>query len=105
PLYSFYMEMRIARYASDESFIKYSEDIKRILKLLADNELAAMQDPISISGYIYPCFSDVMKDDALSKIDTALSRAEKACEAEDKGKIEDAFYWWNLLFDDEFPSY
>ncbi len=66
--------------------------------MLANEELSAMQDPTGLSGYIYPCFSDAMKEDALSKIDTALSRAEKACEAEDNENIKDAFYWWHLLF-------
>lgn len=105
PLYSFHLEMKVARYASDESSIIYSIDLKRIFRLLANSELSAMQDPTGVSGYIYPCFSEAMKDDALSKIDTALSRAEKACEAEDDEEVEDAFYWWNLLFDGEFPSY
>src|SRR6266508_4336815 len=105
PLYSFYLEMKVARYASDESSIVYSIDLKRIFRLLANEELSAMQDPTGVSGYIYPCFSEAMKDDALSKIDTALSRAEKACEAENDEEVEDTFYWWNLLFDGEFPSY
>jgi SMODS domain-containing protein len=105
PLYSFYLEMKVARYASGESSIIYPIDLKRIFRMFANEELAAMQDPTGVSGYIYPCFSETMKDDALSKIDTALTRAEKACEAEDDDEIEDAFYWWDLLFDYEFPVY
>jgi hypothetical protein len=105
PMFSFYLEMYVARYASNETFIKYSEDIKRILKRLSDNQLSAMQDPMGVSGYIYPCVSDAMKRETLSRIGTALSRAEKACEAEDRGNIEDAFYWWDLLFDGAFPAY
>lgn len=105
PLYSFYLEMKIARYASGEKSIVYSIDVRRIFKMLWNEQLSAMQDPMGVSGYIYPCFSDAMKQDALSKINTALSRAEKACEAEDKGNIKDAFHWWNLLFDGNFPAY
>lgn len=104
-MYSFYLEMKVARYAYGEKSIIYSIDLKRIFRMLANEELSAMQDPTGISGYIYPCFSDAMKEDALSKIDTALSRAEKACEAENNENIKDAFYWWDLLFDGEFPSY
>ena len=105
PLYSFYLEMQVARYASKENSILYSIDVKNIFKLLRDNELAAMQDPVGISGYIYPAFSEAMKTDALSKINTALTRAEKAREAEDAGRIKDAFYWWDLVFDGYFPAY
>jgi hypothetical protein len=105
PLYSFYLEMQVARYASKESSIIYSIDVKNVFKLLWDNQLAAMQDPTGISGYIYPAFSEAMKADALSKISTALSRAEKAREAEEAGRVGDAFDWWDLVFDDSFPAY
>lgn len=104
-MYSFYLEMKVARYAYGEKSIVYSIDLEGLFRMLANEELSAMQDPTGISGYIYPCFSDTMKKDALSKIDTALSRAEKAREAEVNGNIKDSFYWWDLLFDGEFPSY
>lgn len=102
---SFYLELRTTKYAEKESSIVYSIDIKNILKFLFDNDLSAIQDPKGISGYIYPCKTDTMKIDTISKLETALSRAEKAREAEISGNIKDAFYWWNLLFDDNFPSY
>lgn len=102
---SFYLELRTTKYAEKESSIVYSIDIKNILKFLFDNDLPAIQDPKGISGYINPCKTDTMKDDSISKLETALSRAEKAREAEIKGNIKDAFYWWDLLFDNNFPSY
>lgn len=105
PIFSFYLEMFVTRYASEEESIVYSIDIENVLEQLADKGLSAMQDPMGISGYIHPCISDIKKRDALSKIETALSRAEKARAAEAAERIEDAFYWWNLLFDDEFPSF
>lgn len=105
PIFSFYLEMFVARYASNESTIIYSCDIERILRELWNKQLSAMQDPMGISGYIYPCISDITKKESLSKLQTALSRAEKARAAEDNGKVDDAFYWLNLLFDDGFPSY
>lgn len=105
PIFSFYLEMFVTRYASEEKVIVYSIDVKNVLSQLWEKQLSAMQDPMGVSGYIYPCVSDAKKIEALSKIETALSRAEKARQAESNDKIEDAFYWWNLLFDDEFPSY
>jgi Second Messenger Oligonucleotide or Dinucleotide Synthetase domain len=105
PIGSFYLELRVAKYASQEKSIVYSIDVRNILKMLWDNQLAAMQDPIGISGYINPCSTDIKKSDALSKLETALGRAEKAREAETAGKISDAFYWWDLMFDLKFPAY
>lgn len=105
PISSFYLELRAAKYASTEPSIIYSIDIKNFLKSLWDNQLARMQDPMAYSGYIEPCKTDVLKQDALSKLNTALTRAEKARDAELNQDISGAFSWWNLLFNSNFPSY
>lgn len=105
PIKSFYLEMRVAKYADGESCIVYDIDVKRILSMLRDNELAAMQDPMGVAGYIYPCKTNALKNDALSKLNTAATRAEKAREAEANGDTKAAFYWWRLLYNDKFPDY
>lgn len=105
PILSFYLEMRVAKYASGEKEILYSIDIKNIFSHLISIDLASMNNPAGISGSIISCKSEVAKADALSKLNTAYSRACKAREAEEKGNISDAFDWWNLLFDGKFPSY
>ena len=105
PISSFYLELQIAKYASGENSIVYSIDVKNVLKMLWDNQLAAIQDPKGISGYIYSCSTDAKKSDVLSKLETALVRAQKAREAEEAEKISDAFYWWNLVFAEKFPAY
>ena len=105
PISSFYLELRVTKYSEGESSILYSIDIKRILRYLYNNELADMRDPKGISGLISPCATDAQHEEAMSKLATALTRAEKAREAKDKDNIKDAFYWWNLLFSGKFPSY
>jgi hypothetical protein len=105
PIKSFYLEMRVAKYADGESSIVYDIDVKRILAMLRDNELAAMQDPMGVAGYIYACKTDAFKQDALSKLTTAASRAEKAREAEANQDTKTAFDWWRLLYNDKFPTY
>jgi hypothetical protein len=105
PISSFYLELRVAKYASGESAIVYDIDIKRILQQLWDGQLAAMQDPMGISGYIFACKSDAFRADALSKLETAVTRADKAREATLKDNISEAFYWWRLLYNDAFPTY
>lgn len=105
PISSFYLELRVAKYASEEKSIVYDIDVKRVLRQLWDGDLANMQDPMGISGYISACKSEAPREDALSKLTTAVTRAEKACEAASKGCIQDAFSWWRLLFNNEFPTY
>lgn len=101
---SFYLELRVAEYAATQSSIIYKHDVSLALHALRGKGLASMQDPAAISGLIAPC-TTVVKPTALSKIDTALSRTSKALEAEKKGDIAGAFYWWGLVFNGFFPSY
>ena len=105
PISSFYLELRVATYASGKEPIVHSIGVKNVLKMLWDNQLAAIQDPIGISGYIQPCSTDAKKSDALSKLVNAHVRAESAREAEAKGNVSDAFYWWNKVFAEKFPAY
>lgn len=105
PISSFYLELRIARYAEGEQTIVYDIDVKRVFSHLYDVKLAKMQDPMGISGYISPCSTQAKLDDAWSKLSTALSRAENALEAKNRGDFKGAFNWWNLVYDNKFPSY
>ena len=105
PISSFYLELRVAKYASDETSIIYSIDVKRVFALLDRLDLAQIRDPMGISGYISPCKSGADLSSAKSKVSTALSRATKARDAEERGNIKEAFDWWDKLFAFEFPSY
>ena len=105
PISSFYLELRVAKYASEEKVIMYEHDVRAVLKLLWNGQLAQMQDPMGVSGYISPCKTEAFRADALSKLYTALTRANNARDAADAGKIQDAFRWWRLLYNDQFPTY
>jgi hypothetical protein len=105
PISSFYLEMRAAEYMKGEKSVSLPLDIYFFLKRLDNHQLAAMNDPTGSTGRIHPCSSDVKKTDALSKLNTAVGRAEKAKNAYMTENTEEAFRQWNLLFNYEFPSY
>lgn len=105
PISSFYLELRVAKYASEEKSIVYDIDVRGVLKLLLDGQLASMQDPMGVSGLIAACKSDAVRADALSKLETAYTRADKARDAARNGRISEAFEWWRLLYYNEFPTY
>ena len=105
PISSFYLELRVAKYAEGESSIVYDIDVKGVFSHLDSIDLVRMQDPMGISGYISPCSTQTQLDDAKSKLATALTRAQKARDAEARGDTKDAFCWWNLLYNEQFPSY
>jgi len=105
PISSFYLEMRVAKYADCESSIIYDIDVNQILAMLDANKLAAMQDPSGFGGNIYPCKTEASKQDALSKLKRAATRSGKARSEEENGNTKAAFEWWRLLYNDKFSTY
>jgi len=105
PISSFYLELRVAKYADAEETIEYAFDVQRVLDMLYGNDLANMQDPMGVSGYIRACKTESKYDEARSKLLTASVRADKALEAFRKDDFKQAFYWWGLLWDGRFPTY
>jgi hypothetical protein len=103
PISSFYLELRTTKYAEGETSIVYDIDVKRVMKILYDNDLPSIQDPMGISGYVKACSTDAKRDDALSKVKTGFTRADKAVENREKN-LDDCFNWWNLFYNYEFPS-
>lgn len=103
PILSFYLELRVTKYAEGEESILYDIDLKRFLKWLLDNDLPSIQDPMGISGLISACSTSAKRTETISKLTTAVGRAEKAvsCREDD---IDTAFYYWGLLFNGEFPA-
>ena len=108
PISSFYLELRVAKYAERNLGIVYNTHdvaVRRIFSHLHTVGLAKMQDPMGISGYISACSTKTKLKQGKSKFSTALTRAQKACDARKSGNIQNAFYWWNMLYNGKFPSY
>jgi hypothetical protein len=104
PIVSFYLELRITRLLENSVVFSYDENILNILNHLYQVQLADMRDPMGVSGLIPSSKTFTQKNAALSKLNTALSRAEKAYNSRLKGNYDDAFYWWKMLYNDNFPA-
>jgi hypothetical protein len=104
PVSSFYLEMRCAQYVATLNAYVHVWDVCLILEKLRDHSLAAMNDPKGASGRICACSSDSSREDALSKLNAAATRARKALDADQAGDPETAFYYLDLLFGGKFPS-
>jgi hypothetical protein len=98
PISSFYLELRIAKYCEGEKTIVYQVDVINMLRRLVNNELAQMQDPTGVSGYISPCGTEVQRLEALSKLRTALRRAEEAYALDQEGKEVQSLEAWSKVF-------
>ncbi len=103
PISSFYLEMRAAQHVSTVDTYIHVWDICLLLEKMKNHELAPMNDPTGASSRFYPCSSDAGRTDALSKLNTATTRARKALEAYRTEDIDTAFYYLNLLFGGNFP--
>jgi Second Messenger Oligonucleotide or Dinucleotide Synthetase domain len=104
PIESFYLEMYIAKYTSQWDCIEYSCDITSILQSLYDKQLVPLKDPLGISGSILACSSKGRQSQALLKLEAAFVQAQKAQNAERAGRIDEAFDYWNGVFDGKFLS-
>lgn len=104
PILSFHLELRITKFLEDSVVFAYDENILNIFSHLNQVQLADMRDPMGISGLISSTQTYAQRSGALSKLNTALTRAEKAYNARVKDKTDDAFYWWNMLYNGNFPA-
>lgn len=105
PISSFYLELRVTKWMESESRIIYDIDLCSIFRNLDSCNLASIQDPKNVSGYVYACSSEARRKDALSKLRTAKIRAQKARNEEKAGNTREAFAWWDKVFAGKFPSY
>ena len=105
PILSFYLELYVTDYAQDERTIEYDIDTHRILRKLYNSGLADVYDPAGVSGFIPACTTSSRKTEAKSKLSTAFGYAEKAMVAKRASNVRDQFYYWGLVFGDNFPSY
>jgi len=105
PISSFYLEMRAAQHAAGEPSILYSWDVHAVLRDLQSHRLADMNDPKGLTGRFVASSTATHKEEALSKLDSAVARADNARMAENNDNTQSAFYWWDQLFAGQFPAY
>lgn len=104
PLSSFYLEMRAAQHVKSVDTYVHVWDVCLLLEKLVGHSLAAMNDPSEASGRFAACSSDASRQDALSKLQTAATRARKALDAHVADYADTSFYYLDLLFSGHFPA-
>jgi len=102
PISSFYLELRCAAYASAEKMIVYSVDLQHLLEQLWEDQLADIQDPREISGSIPGRMARTDRRKVISSLRTALYHISRAQETAAQGDLEEAFRYWNRVFNGHF---
>jgi hypothetical protein len=105
PISSFYLETYVGIYAETQKSIVYSIDIAIILSKLLSSNLPNINDPMGVSGVIQPCKNIVDRNKSLKELADAVNRSKYARTAESENRMKDAFYWWNVVYNDLFPGY
>lgn len=99
PISSCYLEMRVAQHMEGESAYVPLLDLYLALKKMHTVGLASMNDPTGLGSRFGACSTDNYRADALSKLTTAVSRAQKAKDFAHAGTHELAIEQLGLLFD------
>ena len=98
PISSCYLEMRAAKYMEGETAYVPLIDLARVLRGLRDVNLASMNDPTGLGSRFNACSSDSNRIDALSKLGTAVDRADKALSYWNSDNHDKAIEQLKLLF-------
>lgn len=103
PISSFHIEMVLAQSDVCAGVKSYSTTVTQALQLLARRELAALQDPLGISGYIDACSTPAKRDQALRTVGVSAERAGAAYLHEQNGALTHAYATWDSVFNGRFP--
>ena len=98
PVSSCYLEMRAAKHMEGESTYAPLWDLHQVLKIMSDAGLAPMNDPTGLGSRFGSCSSESNRQDALSKLERAVTRARKAKDYAGKDEHESAIEQLKLLF-------
>ncbi len=98
PISSCYLEMRAAKHMDGESSYVPLWDLYLALRKMQDAGLAGLNDPTGLGSRFTACSSEANRLDALSRLSTAVGRAERAKDLAHDGDQASAIEQLKLLF-------
>lgn len=103
PVSSFYLEMRAAEYAQDETTILYSLDVQWLMHRLIDYEVRSMNDPTGLVSRINAVSSEENRRTTLRLLKEAEKNLDEAYDLDGKpGKGSD---YWSRMYDVFGPAF
>lgn len=104
PLRSFYLEMLTANILTNVTINSFSSGCRYVFDHARTQVRYTLSDPSGYGGYINP-FYGLTVNEAVSRFETAYSRAVKAEDYANRGYISNAYDEWRKIFGDYFPAY
>jgi hypothetical protein len=106
PFYSFHLECLILQLLNNVTISNFPSGVRYVLDKARSAVQASVPDPAGYNQNVGKYLDTQAKmDDVVSRLEAAYTRAIKAEECATKGKIEDSYYYWRLIFGDYFPGY
>lgn len=102
PVSSFYLEMRTAEYAANESSILFDIDVPAVFRSITSTGARDMNDPEGLVGRIPACSSDEKRRRTVSLIRDAVTSLDHAYDAKHRG---DSHEYWSNMYDVFGPSF
>ena len=96
PISSCYLEMRVAKYMDTET--SYIPLLDLYLTFLEISGLRDMNDPTGLGSRFRACSSEPKRQEALSKLERAITRSRKARDFADANDHKSAIEQLELLF-------
>lgn len=104
PILGFHMELLLASEGVCVGVKPYQSCLLDAFRLVRDRGGAAINDQLGISGRIAATATEAQRGILVEHARHAMDKATAAIDAEVRGKIDDAFYYWKLVFNQDFPS-
>jgi len=104
PVLGFYLELLIASEGVCVGAKSYQNCLNDAFRLLRDRAGASLNDPLGISGRIPGANTDGQRQSLTEAARYAADKSASALNAEVAGRIGEAFDYWKMVFNNEFPS-
>ncbi len=104
PLSGFHVELLLTQEGTCAPGQTLSKCVEQALGLLAQRECRALQDPCGVSGLIRAASTDAQRDRLYGSVNQSAGWASKACAYEALGNPAEARRYWQMVFNQGFPS-
>jgi hypothetical protein len=104
PVLGFHLELLIASENVCIGPKSYQNCLNDSFRLLRDRAGAALNDPLGISGRIVAAGTDAQRQALMEAAKYAAEKSARALDVEIAGRVSEAFDYWNLVFNGQFPS-
>jgi hypothetical protein len=104
PVLGFHMELLLSSESICSGARSYQHCLLDSFRKLRDRGGVALNDPLAIANRVPVAGTQTQAQEVVTHANYAAEKAVAAIQNEVAGKVDDAFYYWKLVFPGSFPS-